>query len=241
MKTFWGQARERGKTFFASRKCEKILVVSTLSFNNLFCRYYHFACVTNCQNLTAAVTVVEYNFSIYSEGTSNYFYLIVFLEENYYSFEDLLMRIMNILASIEKNPKLIKFHEVTESRLTSITKKCVCIVSIRWSCKSLILQHGVRYWEFFSWCQCMEINGSVTKIICRCSKSHSKNAISPLEVDAADSQITLKGIKMEEIVFHAIWVVIFKVIDNNCVWAKIRKVRKRILTVRFLSINDLKK
>lgn len=77
-------------------------------------------------------------------------------------------------------------------------------------------------------------------IINRLSECHAENSVSPLEVYTADSQITLKRVEVEEIVFDSIWTIIFEVVDNNCVRAKIGKVCKSIVTVACLCVDDLK-
>lgn len=73
------------------------------------------------------------------------------------------------------------------------------------------------------------------------TESHAEDAVSPLEVDAANCQITLEWIEMEEIVLHTIRSIVFKVVNNNSIGAQIWQVSKSSIAVRWNGVDDLKR
>ena len=142
----------------------------------------------------------------------------------------------------------------------TITKDSICIIGITRCSKSFVLKNCVWNWELLCGCQSVEVNSTITEIrsekkikeitskcynlpmfICWFAQSHSKYAVSPLEVYTTDSQISLKRVKVEEVVLNTVRFVIFKVIYNNSIWTEIGKVSKSIATVSCLSIDNLKK
>lgn len=77
-------------------------------------------------------------------------------------------------------------------------------------------------------------------LVGRLTESHAEDTVSPLEVDAANCQITLKWIEMEEIVLHTIRAIVFEVVNNNSIGAQIWKVSKSSIAVRWNGVDDLR-
>jgi len=101
-----------------------------------------------------------------------------------------------------------------------------------------VLQHSVGDLELFGTGQSMEVD-VLGVIRIHGTHRHSKDAVRPLEVHAADIEVALQGVEVEEIVLDAVGFVVSQGVHNHTIGTQVRDIGEGILALRAVGIHNL--